>query len=324
MSSCVPTARWQALGSTVVLQVLDPWQLQRAIEIVKQALGEIDLACSRFREDSELSRVNRAGGSQVAIGPVLTRELDIALRAAELTDGAVDPCVGGALERAGYDRDWRLMAAADQASGEVLEVTARRRASWESVELDARAGQVRVPAGVKLDLGATAKAHAADLACAAVHERFGAGVLVSLGGDIATAGQPPSGGWRIHVTDDHRDGPEAPGQRVSIASGGLATSSIAVRCWRRDGREMHHIIDPATEQPADTPWRTVSVAAADCADANIAGTAAMLRGEDAPAWLERLGLPARLVRRDGAVVMVAGWPLEDADGPILREQLSWA
>lgn len=323
MSGCVPTARWQALGSTVVLQVLDPWQLQWAIEIVKQALGEIDLACSRFREDSELSRVNRAAGGQVAIGPVLTRELDIALRAAELTDGAVDPCVGGALERAGYDRDWRLMATADQASGEVLEVTARRRAGWESVELDARAGRVSVPAGVKLDLGATAKAHAADLACAAVHERFGAGVLVSLGGDIATAGPPPSGGWRIHVTDDHRDGPEVPGQRVSIASGGLATSSIAARCWRRDGRQMHHIIDPATEQPADTPWRTVSVAAADCADANIASTAAMLRGEDAPGWLERLGLPARLVRRDGAVVTVAGWPVEDTDGPIVREQLSW-
>jgi thiamine biosynthesis lipoprotein len=93
-----------------------------------------------------------------------------------------------------------------------------------------------------------------------------------------------------------------------IESGGLATSSSAVRRWRHQGRLMHHIIDPRTSQPARTHWRTVSVAAADCTDANTGATAALIRCERAPAWLERVGLPARLVDWEGNVRSLAGWP----------------
>jgi thiamine biosynthesis lipoprotein len=166
---------------------------------------------------------------------------------------------------------------------------------------------------VRLDLGATAKAWAADRAAAAAAAAGDCGVLVSLGGDIATSGPAPADGWRIRVTDDHRSDPSAPGQTISIRSGGLATSSTAVRRWSHGGHTMHHIIDPRTGGPAQTSWRTVSVAAADCAQANIATTAALLRAEDAPGWLAGLGLPARLVDREGGVRTVGDWPADSAE-----------
>jgi len=122
------------------------------------------------------------------------------------------------------------------------------------------------------------------------------------------AGPAPAGGWQIRVTDDHAAGPEAPGQTVSVSSGGLATSSTTVRSWASDGQRMHHIIDPSTGQPVDSCWRTVSVAAGNCVDANTASTAAIIRGEAALPWLRDAGLPARLVAHDGTVETTAGWP----------------
>jgi FAD:protein FMN transferase len=313
------TAAWPALGSSVVLRVTVPLRIAEAAEIVRDELSAFDRACSRFRDDSELTLLNEAAGREVSVGPLLFDALEVALRGAEATGGALDPTVGIAMEQAGYDRDWRLIAPdtgiAEQTS---LELTARRLSPWRQIRLDRAAGTVELPAGVKLDLGATAKALAADRACAAVHEALDCGVLVSVGGDIATAGRAAHEGWDIHVTDDHRDGPAAPGQRVRIATGGLATSSTVARRWRHEGRRMHHIIDPATGEPAETMWRTVSVAAADCTDANIASTAALLRGEEAPAWLERLALPARLVANDGTVATVAGWPEDEMKMPVIR------
>ena len=112
------------------------------------------------------------------------------------------------------------------------------------------------------------------------------------------------------MTDDHRSDPSAPGQTISIRSGGLATSSTAVRRWSHGGQTMHHIIDPATGAPVRETWRTVSVAAADCTEANIATTAALVRAGAAPDWLAALGLPARLVGWDGGVRTVGDWPAE--------------
>jgi thiamine biosynthesis lipoprotein len=112
------------------------------------------------------------------------------------------------------------------------------------------------------------------------------------------------------VTDDHRSDPrtDTAGQTVSIESGGIATSSITRRRWSHEGQARHHILDPRTCEPAAGKWRTVSVAAADCADANIASTAAIVRGRDALGWLSGLGLPSRLVALDGSTSEVAGWP----------------
>jgi len=174
---------------------------------------------------------------------------------------------------------------------------------------------VRVPAGVELDYGATAKALAADIAAAAAAEQIEGGVLVSLGGDVALAGPAPEGGWPVRVAEDHAGAPDSPGQTIALHDGGLATSSTTLRRWHRGEREVHHILDPATGGPARGCWRTVSVAAASCADANIASTTAILRGERATRWLEGLGLPSRLVALDGSVTLAGGWP---AGEPALR------
>jgi thiamine biosynthesis lipoprotein ApbE len=300
-------ARWQALGSVVVLRVTDAQALATARERVHRELAAIDQACSRFRADSELSRVNARAGRRVRVSPLLIEALELALDAARLTEGDVDPTVGRALELAGYDRDWSLLASA---CGEPEQgaITVRRRGGWQTVQLDAASREVHIPSGVRLDLGATAKAWAADRAANAAFADTACGVLVSLGGDVATAGPAPLDGWAIRVTDDHRSDPTAAGQTIAIRSGGLATSSTAVRRWSHGGHTMHHVIDPATERPACTPWRTVSVAAADCAQANIAATAALVRAAAAPAWLGELGLPARLQPWHGPATAVGDWP----------------
>lgn len=305
-------ASWSALGTSVVLRSVEPDALAPARSAVERELAAIDRACSRFRTDSELVRLNDRAGRRVEAGALLFEALELALDAARLTDGDVDPTLGRALELAGYDRDWSLLAPprdepAPAAPGAPV-LKLRARSGWRTVELDAATRTVRVPAGIHLDLGATAKAWAADRAAAAAHAASGCGVLVSLGGDIATAGAAPGDGWRVRVTDDHRDGPSAPGQTITIRSGGLATSSTAVRRWSHGGHTMHHIIDPATGVPARSCWRTVSVAAADCAQANIATTAALVRARSAVAWLDELGLPARLQGHDGHVERTGDWP----------------
>jgi thiamine biosynthesis lipoprotein len=187
-------------------------------------------------------------------------------------------------------------------------VRARIMPGWRAIEIDRKAAAIRIPRGVRLDLGATAKAWAADRAADAVYEATGVGSLVSLGGDIATAGAAPGDGWRIYVTEDHRDGLNSDGQLVAISSGGLATSSTTTRRWEKDGKINHHIIDPETGVPVASVWRTASVAAATCVDANIASTAALVRGSGCVEWLAGYGLPARLVAQDGRVVAVGDWP----------------
>jgi FAD:protein FMN transferase len=307
-------AEWQALGTGVVLRTVEHDGLEAARQAVEAELAAIDLACSRFRDDSELAQLNACAGRSVRVGPLLLEALEVALRAAQLSDGDVDPTLGRALELAGYDRDWRLLAPAGGQPAPRPPILARVRAGWRTVQVDRASGTVRLPSGIRLDLGASAKAWAADRAAAAAFRAVRCGLLVGVGGDIATCGTPPAGGWRIHVTDDHRSAPSAPGQTVSIRSGGLATSSTAVRRWSHRGHTMHHIIDPATEMPVLESWRTVSVAAASCTDANIASTAAIVRAGDAPAWLAGLGLPARLVGWDGSVTYLSNWPAQESRG----------
>jgi thiamine biosynthesis lipoprotein len=313
-SAEVATARWEALGTTVVLRVTNASALIEARALVEEELAAVDLACSRFRSDSELERVNASAGRYVTVSPLLLEALEAALRAASLTDGAVDPTLGEAIVLAGYSRDFAALehpTAPPAPPGACRPIIGPRRASgWKLIELGYDPAGVRIPAGVRLDLGATAKALAADRAAEAVRAATGSGVLVSLGGDIATAGRSYGAGWAIHVTDDHRSGPDAPGQTVTIADGGLATSSTVARRWLRHGRVMHHILDPATGEPVQPVWRTASVAASSCVDANIASTAALVQGRSALAWLSELRLPARLVSVAGEVHSVAGWPSE--------------
>jgi thiamine biosynthesis lipoprotein len=297
-------------GTTAVLLVTDAAALREARAIADRELTAVDRAASRFRADSELTALNQAGGTARPVSPLFADLIAAALRAARLTDGTVDPTCATALADLGYDRDFEQVRAGTAAPPPGSAATPVP--GWRSVELDPAAGQARLRDSARLDLGATAKAWAADRCAELIAGRVGGGVLVSLGGDIAVAGTAPDGGWQVRVTDDHAAGPDAPGQTVAITEGGLATSSITVRAWRSGGRPVHHIIDPATGEPARTCWRTVSVAAGTCVDANTASTAAIIRGAAATGWLARAGLPARLVRPDGTAVMTAGWPAEPA------------
>ncbi|HLI42663.1 MAG TPA: FAD:protein FMN transferase [Streptosporangiaceae bacterium] len=296
--------RFRVWGTTAVLVVTDPAALPHACRILRDELAAFGAACDRFRDDSELTRVNAADGAPVRVSPLLADIVTAALRAARLTGGDVDPTVGRALIGAGYDRDFAAMPADGPA------VPATKVPGWTHVTFCPASRTLRLPRGTLLDLGATAKAYAADHAVRRIRGSLGCGTLVGLGGDICAAGSPPPGGWQVRVTDDHAASPEVPGQVIAISGGGLATSSTTVRAWRRGGRRLHHIIDPATGQPASGCWRTASVAAATCADANAAATAAIIRGTRAAGWLAGLGLPARLVGHDGSVTTVAGWPAD--------------
>ena len=308
MSEPAPTsAALRALGTTALVAVRRPESLELARAVLEAELEAVDRACSRFRDDSELVQLNRAAGEEVIIGLYLLRALEAAVTAAAVTDGAVDPTVGKALRLAGYDRTFSLVRLRD---GNLVHVSSAPGGAWRRIELDRERRVARIPAGVELDLGATAKALAADRAARAAAEATADGVLVSLGGDVAVAGDSPAAGWSVGLADDHAAPFPADAPAVSLQSGGLATSGTCVRSWPTARGRAHHIIDPRSGAPAGTPWRTVSVAAASCLDANTASTAAMVLGDDAPDWLAQRRLPARLVRNDGSVLFVAGWPGE--------------
>jgi FAD:protein FMN transferase len=308
-----PTAvtAWQALGMLVQLGVTAPDVIDEASQMLAADLAGLDAACSRFRPDSEVSAIARAPGDAagtctMTVSPLLAEAIAVALRAARLTDGDVDPTIGAALAALGYDRDFGQVAP----TGGAVHLAGLHVPGWRVIDLDLATRRLRLPAGVQLDLGATASGWAADRAADRIAKELGCGVLVCLGGDTSVAGEPPGDGWRIGV----RDVGGGPGAVVAIRDGGVATSSIAARSWRRGGDVLHHILDPRTALPAAPVWRTVSVAAASCADANAAATAAIIRGRYAPGWLASLGLPSRLVAVDGTVHVIAGWPEDRPPG----------
>jgi len=243
-----------------------------ACRVVEAEVRAIDETCSRFRADSELMSLNGSGGRPFRASPLLIEALQAALRAARQTEGLVDPTVGGAMLRIGYDDDFERLPQERPA----LPLAPLPVPGWRLVSLEPETRMVLIPAGTRLDLGATAKALAADRAALAAYRTTGAGTLVSLAGDVSVAGPSPSGGWTILVAEDHRQGAEAPGPRVSIQAGGVATSSRGVRRWKYGEAEHHHLVDPRTGLPSQSHWRTASVAAASCVDANAAATAAIL------------------------------------------------
>lgn len=331
-SDMVAVAERDALGTSARVAVWPPYNLARTLAVVDTELASLDLQASRFRDDSEISALHRAGTGTHLLSEGLAEAIAIALAAAQWTGGLVDPTVGNALESLGYDRDFVAIVSGGPGPAGSAPVP-----GWRSVRLDGR--RLRLPAGVRLDLGATAKGLGADRAASRADAVIsGGGVLVSLGGDIAVAGAAPHGGWPVLVTDAQTPasaGPpsqasaagvdwpateRSPAQPVWLAAGALATSSTTCRQWRRGGRALHHILDPRTGLPAEGPWRTASVAAASCAEANAASTAAIIAGEAAEEWLARQGLPARLVAADGTVRFTNGWP--QADGGLVRPPAS--
>lgn len=294
---------WEQWSTSCRLVVTAPEALEAAGVVVDEVLADIDRACSRFRRDSELITLTTDAAGWTRLSPTLADLMAVALDAARHTDGAVDPTIGATLVDLGYDRDISELRHA----GAVPVRLVRRPTGWRSVVLDGT--WMRLAPGTQLDLGATAKAVAADWCAEAVAERLDTGVLVSLGGDIATAGPSPDGGWQVTV----QDLPTDVVQQITLSDGAaVATSSIARRTWLREGVAIHHLVDPATARPATGRWRSVTVVGPTCAQANTAATAALVKGDGAVAWLRHTALPARLVSHDGDIATLNQWPKEIA------------
>lgn len=297
-------------GVTARIVVDRPDALVEARRIADAELAAITSACSRFT-DSELSRVNDTAtrGDGIELSPLLAEFVAVALAAAADTGGDVDPTLGGDLDRLGYDRDFAALPLDGRSAGGVTASVATRRPGWSRVALTG--GVLRLPDDLRLDLGATAKAHAADRIAARIAGETGTDVLVELGGDLATAGR--SGRlWEILVLDLPGD----PAQQIAVPNGaGVATSSTQKRRWRSDGRARHHILDPRFGLPAEEVWRTVTVAASDCVRANTLSTAAIVRGRRSPSWLRERGADARLVGTDGSIVTTGRWPVDPEGVP---------
>jgi thiamine biosynthesis lipoprotein len=307
----IGSASWRAIGTGIHLVVHDG-ELGPARDAVAAVLDAADRTYSRFRDDSEISRLNARSGELLPLSSLLAEAIEAGLRGAKLTGGAVDPTVGRAMRLIGYDADFDRI----RSDRGPIVVELEPVPGWQSIDLSTSRAEIRVRKGVELDLGSTGKALAADHAARAALAAAGGrgGVLVSLGGDIAVAGNPPDDGWRILVAEDSETPSDAAGEVISIDAGAVATSSTTVRHWRRGDRALHHLVDPRTGGPVESPWRTASVVAATCVDANIAATAAIVMGATAIPWLEAAGLAARLVATDGSISRVGGWP-EPATSP---------
>lgn len=293
-----------AIGTSVFVAVRRAADLATAHRLAATVLDDVDEVCSRFRSDSDLTRVNARPGRWVEVDPLLVAAVEVACDAARLTDGLVHPLLGQPLVELGYDRDFKLLVACEDQPA-VTETAAPGPAAWEKIGLDPT-GALRIPLGTALDLGATGKAWAADLIAAAYEQELSGSAVVSVGGDLRIA-SPDGEPWLVAVSEQPGAAPDVV---VELDRGGLATSSTRVRRWTRGGAHRHHLLDPRTGLPAHEFWRTVTATGDTCVAANTASTASIVLGEAAPGWLDAHRVTARLVAIDGEVRSVGAWPLE--------------
>jgi FAD:protein FMN transferase len=307
-SSPLTVRSFRAIGTTATVVVQEPSKADTAEKVLRTELESIDLACSRFRADSELEMVHAHAGAAVRVSSLLFDALAASYEVAERTHGAVDPTVGNAIAALGYDKDLPEVQERPATPPAAL----RPVAGFTHLHLNSTRRTVRIPRGVRLDLGSSAKAFAADRAAALICDALGSGVLVSLGGDIAVAGTPPPGGWAVGIAVDSSTPVDQVEQVVAIHCGGLASSSTAVRTWNSGARRVHHIIDPTSGDCVAPYWTLVSATGESCVAANAVSTAAIVWGEGAVRHLTPFGQAVRMVRHDGRIFSLHGWPAETA------------
>jgi len=269
---------------------------ERAELLVRRLMDDVARSASRFRSDSDLSRVNHAGGRLIPVRRLTLELVDVALDAASRTAGACDPTVGRALAAVGYDVD--IDELRNRAPSVVPQVGSP--ADWTAVRVDRELGRVGVPSALALDLGATAKAWTADRAAERLARSHGVPALVALGGDVAVSDD----GWSWPVLVSEHEG--GTGEVIPLERGGVATSSTTGRTWPTSVGTAHHLIDPRSGRPVAGCFRTATVLASSCAEANALSTAALVWGTEAPARLS--GYAARLVDDEGRAVTTDGWP----------------
>ncbi len=280
---------------TVVLPARDA---AAAAGVVADLFADWEARLTRFRPESELSRLNASDGRAVRFSPVLFTVVEAALRAARATDGVFDPTLGPHLRALGYDRTFD-----DLPEDGPAPLVPGPGGAWRAIELDRVAGTIRLPAGSALDLGGIAKGMAVDAALDALVRRGVPAAIVEAGGDLAVAGLPPDApAWPVSLEVRHGE------RAVAIAAGALATSGVSRRAWRRGGVEQHHLVDPRSGASARTDLWSATAAAATCAQAEVAAKVAVVLGRAAATrFLLRVGISALLVGRDGAETLVGTW-----------------
>lgn len=305
------TSSWTAWGTTASVTVNDPGVLSSARRLVGRQFAAAEKAAARFRPDAELHRLYRAGGRTITVSSLLAELISAALAAAERTDGDVDPTVAAAMTAVhgapgrGRDTSSVPVCAARPTGGH------RSIPGWQQVDLQGR--RLRVPPGTTLDLNATATAMICDLAAARVRDRLNVGVLVTLGGDAASAGPAPAGGWRVPIEDRVANRPST--DVLLPAGAALATSQFTARLpiteSVSEASASGHLIDPRTGQPPVAVWRMATAIGFSSLEASTYTAATLVRGITARAWLRQLWVPARLVTVDDDVITVGPWASHD-------------
>jgi thiamine biosynthesis lipoprotein len=291
--------RFRAMGCDVhVLVVGGPPDL---VELARDRVEELERRWSRFRPESEISRLNLLAGSPVHLSAVTLGLVRRALEGARVTGGRYDPTVLGDVLRAGYDRSFERLAGPAAGSG-----SSPLGRGWERVVVDLAGSAVTLPAGVGLDPGGIGKGYAADLLAAELRAAGAAGACVNLGGDLRVEGLAPGGGsWVVGVGHPLRPGLAA---TVTLDRGAVATSSRVRRAWGPPGDRRHHLIDPATGRPAATGLAAVTVLAAEGWQAEVLAKAAFLGGPvHGPALLTAVGADGLLVDDRGGLHATTGF-----------------
>lgn len=296
---------FRAMGTAVSLLLPEGARAEEGGELARMLSAEWEAALSRFRPESELSRLNARAGEPVSVSPLLYEVLETALQAAAATDGVYDPTLLRQLVTAGYSRSFDELPS-EQAS--LVDWPALAPGGgWRGIWRDPARREVTLPRGVGLDFGGIAKGMAVDATLALLRERGIQPALVNAGGDLAVAGLPPGeSAWPIAVPGIGEERWSVP-----LARGAMATSGIARRQWRQGGERRHHLLDPRTGAPAENGLWSVTVVAAHCAQAEVAAKAAFVLGPaEGAALLERIGVAGLLVAEDGRRALAGPWPNE--------------
>ncbi|HET9109818.1 MAG TPA: FAD:protein FMN transferase [Ktedonobacterales bacterium] len=295
-------AAFHAMGTTVAV-IAPGGQIADALGLTRDLFDEWERTLSRFRPESELSRLNAAAGFPVAVSPLLLTTLLKALDAARATRGVFDPTVLQRMIEIGYDRTFEAMPPR-------LPAMRRKRSAqvgrWREIMVDEARRLVRLPAGVGLDFGGIAKGLAVDAALDLLTEHGVTPVLVNAGGDLGVCGLPPGlPHWPV----------TAPGKDeqwvIGLERGALATSGLGHRHWMQGDQPRHHLIDPRTGEPADSALFSVTAVAGACAQAEVAAKTALILGcERGSHFIEAARLGALLVGESGEWSAAGAWPRE--------------
>jgi thiamine biosynthesis lipoprotein len=295
----VARCRFRAMNTDI--EIVSPdWRLGTALARARARIAAFEARFSRFLPESELSRLNRSAGQPFPCSDEMTSALRRALSLHHATAGAFDPAVLPALEACGYDRSFELGLSTDAAAPALSVV---RSHTFGEIELGA--GWVRMPAGMRIDMGGFGKGYALERVCASFSA--GASFLANAGGDIVARGDgPDSDGWPVAVSDPFDETREI--GLLRLRDEAVATSSTQARRWRRGGRIFHHLIDPRTDAPSTSGTASVTVIAPAADTADVLAKVILLSGaRDGCALAEAHAVPALIVTDRGEKIPAAGW-----------------